>query len=66
MRPAGQKDVLLLTVQDEDRQVGFIGLGMRGPTHVNSICNIEGTEIKALCDIEQKNVEKCQGDARQV
>ena len=61
VRPAGQKDVLLLTVPKmKTVRVGFIGLGMRGPTHVNSICNIEGTEIKALCDIEQKNVEKCQ------
>ncbi|MBK5262338.1 MAG: Gfo/Idh/MocA family oxidoreductase [Peptostreptococcaceae bacterium] len=32
-------------------RVGFIGLGMRGPTHLNNMTKLEGVEIKALCDI---------------
>jgi predicted dehydrogenase len=32
-------------------RVGFIGLGMRGPTHLKNMTKLEGVEIKALCDI---------------
>ncbi len=35
----------------ETVRVGFIGLGMRGPTHVNGMSHVEGVEIKGLCDI---------------
>ena len=41
-------------------RVGFVGLGMRGPGAVSRFTHIEGVEIKALCDLEQKNVSKCQ------
>jgi predicted dehydrogenase len=32
-------------------RVGFIGLGMRGPTHLNNMTKLQGVEIKAVCDI---------------
>ena len=32
-------------------RIGFIGLGNRGPGAVERMTHIEGTEIKALCDI---------------
>ncbi len=32
-------------------RVGVIGVGARGPTHVNSLLQMEGTEIKAVCDL---------------
>ena len=35
-------------------RVGFIGLGMRGPTHLNNMTKLQGVEIKALCDIRSK------------
>src|SRR3954451_9681408 len=35
----------------ETVRIGFVGLGNRGPTHVDAMKHIEGTEIKALCDI---------------
>lgn len=40
--------------------VGIIGLGNRGPGHMNSLSSIEGVEIKALCDIrpEKANAAK--------
>lgn len=38
-------------------RVGFIGLGMRGPTHVNGMSHIEGVEIKGLCDIRPDKAE---------
>ncbi len=37
-------------------RVGFIGLGMRGPTHVNCMSHVEGVEIKGLCDIRPDRV----------
>lgn len=39
-------------------RTGFIGLGMRGPTHVSGLSHIEGVEIRALCDIRQEQTEK--------
>lgn len=41
-------------------RIGFIGLGMRGPGAVERIANIEGVEIKALCDERPDRVEKAQ------
>jgi predicted dehydrogenase len=40
--------------------VGFIGLGMRGPGAVRRWCQIDGTEIIALCDINQQGIDKSQ------
>ena len=55
-RPAGQKDVLrLATAPLPTVRVAFIGLGMRGPGHVESLINIPGVEIVALCDMLEKN-----------
>jgi len=39
-------------------RVGIIGLGKRGPGHVNSLKLIEGVEIKALCDIRPEKAEE--------
>lgn len=55
-RPAGQTDVLrLATAPLPIVRVAFIGLGMRGPGHVESLLNIPGVEIVALCDMLEKN-----------
>lgn len=60
-RAKGQKDVLGLTVPAmKVVRVGFVGLGMRGPSAVDRWCHIPGTEIKALCDVEKERVENCQ------
>ncbi len=37
-------------------RIGFIGLGNRGPGAVQRMTHIEGTEIKALCDIRPEKV----------
>jgi predicted dehydrogenase len=37
-------------------RIGFIGLGNRGPAAVERMTHIEGTEIKALCDIRAAKV----------
>lgn len=31
--------------------IGIIGMGQRGPAHMITMSHIEGTEIKALCDV---------------
>lgn len=41
-------------------RIGFIGLGHRGPGAVERIANIEGVEIKALCDERMDRVDKAQ------
>lgn len=42
----------------ETVRVGFIGLGSRGPGHVNNMALLEGVEIKALCDLLPEEVDK--------
>ena len=44
----------------EKVRVAIIGLGQRGPAHLNIMRHIEGVEIKALCDIrpEKANAAK--------
>jgi predicted dehydrogenase len=60
-RPAGQQDVLQLTAPPmKTVRVGFIGLGMRGPGAVERFAQIEGTDVKGLCDVEADRVEACQ------
>ncbi|MDR1884108.1 MAG: Gfo/Idh/MocA family oxidoreductase [Prevotella sp.] len=59
VRPAGQTDVLELKADPLPVvRVAFIGLGMRGPGAVDRMTHIDGIEIIALCDVEQKNTEK--------
>lgn len=65
-RPAGQQSALGLTTAPlKTVRVGFVGLGMRGPDAVSRWCHIEGTDIKALCDVEADRVEACQKLLRQ-
>ena len=60
-RPAGQKDVLGLRLAPMPVvRVGFIGLGMRGPGAVERFTHLDGVEIKAICDLHPKRVEKSQ------
>lgn len=39
-------------------RVGFIGVGSRGSGTVQRLANIEGVEIKALCDLLPGNIQK--------
>lgn len=60
-RPAGQKDVIQLTVPKMDVvRVGFVGLGMRGYSAVERWTQIPGTKIVALCDLSSAHVERAQ------
>ena len=60
-RPAGQKDVLGLRLAPIPVvRVGFIGLGMRGPSAVERFTHLDGVEIKAICDLHPERVEKSQ------
>ena len=56
-RQPGQTSALQLTAEPLSKvRTAFIGLGMRGPGAVRRFTFIEGAEIKALCDLEQSNV----------
>lgn len=60
-RPQGQSDVVGLQTEPLDVvRTGFIGLGMRGPGAVERFTHIPGTQIVALCDLEEDRVEYCQ------
>ncbi|MDO4929776.1 MAG: Gfo/Idh/MocA family oxidoreductase [Bacteroidales bacterium] len=60
-RPAGQEDVVGLTVPKiQTVRVAFVGLGMRGPGAVERFTYIPGVEIVALCDYVEARAEACQ------
>jgi len=41
-------------------KVGFVGVGGMGSAHVQNYLNIEGVEVKAICDIRAAHVERAQ------
>ncbi len=60
-REPGQTDVIALRHEPMDSvRIGFIGLGMRGPSAVDRFCFIDRTSVKALCDKHADRVEKSQ------
>jgi len=60
-RPAGQTDVIGLRCDPIPVvRVAFIGLGQRGPGAVSRFMYIEGIEVKAICDLEQYNIDRVQ------
>ncbi len=60
-RKADQKDMIAYAAEPmEVVRVGFIGLGMRGPGAVRRWCQIDGTEIVALCDLNPEGIAKSQ------
>ena len=40
----------------ETVRIGFIGLGNRGPAHLDQVTKLEGVDIKALCDLRPEKV----------
>lgn len=44
----------------ENVRVGFIGLGQRGPTHLNNMTKLNGVTVVGLCDIREEKVDKAQ------
>jgi len=60
-RPKGQTDVIGLRCDPIPVvRVAFIGLGNRGPGAVQRFMNIDGVEVKAICDLEQRNIDRVQ------
>lgn len=60
-RQNGQKSVFQLALPKiANVRVGFVGLGMRGPSAVNRWTEIPGTQVVALCDYEAERAEECQ------
>src|SRR5699024_2914487 len=37
-------------------KIGFIGVGLRGATHLNNAINRDDTEITAICDIDPDRI----------
>ena len=60
-RPAGQENVIALTVPAMDTvRIGIVGIGMRGSGAVSRLSYVPGAKIVALCDVEPDRVEKGQ------
>lgn len=62
-RPAGQQDVIGLTAPKlKTVRIGVIGLGMRGIGVIERWVHLPGVEIKAICDLVPKNIERAQNE----
>ena len=60
-RAKGQSSMLGFSAEPiENVRVGIIGVGMRGKGFAKRLTLIEGSEVVALCDIVQENVDKTQ------
>ncbi|MCC8035194.1 MAG: Gfo/Idh/MocA family oxidoreductase [Rikenellaceae bacterium] len=60
-RAAQQEDMLGFAAEPIPVvRVGFVGIGMRAMGAVESFLNIDGVEIKAVCDLETYNLERTQ------
>jgi hypothetical protein len=59
--PSTNKSVMDLVVSKMAVvRIGWIGVGRRGTNLMRLMCNIEGTEIKAICDVDPKAIERGQ------
>lgn len=58
-RPEGQQSVMDLACEPLEKvRIGYIGLGMRGMGGVERMLNVEGIEIRAVCDIVPERVQR--------
>ncbi|NMC65929.1 MAG: hypothetical protein GYA53_07285, partial [Acidobacteria bacterium] len=55
-RPPADYGPLFSTGPLETVKVGFVGVGGMGSAHVQNYLNIDGVEIKAICDIVEEKV----------
>jgi hypothetical protein len=46
-------------------RVGFVGVGLQGTTHVKNLLDIDGVELRAVCDIAPEKVARAQKLARE-
>ncbi|MBC7360895.1 MAG: Gfo/Idh/MocA family oxidoreductase [Candidatus Aminicenantes bacterium] len=58
--PADDYGPLFASKPIEVVKVGFVGVGGMGSVHVQNFLNIEGVEIKAICDIVEEKVARAQ------
>ena len=65
-RPADQVSMIGFAAEPIEKvRVGFIGLGDRGDGAVNRFTYIDGVEIVALCDVDQKHLDSAFDAAKQ-
>jgi predicted dehydrogenase len=58
--PAGQAPSLFAAPPLERVRVGFVGVGGQGSVHVRNLLQIEGVELRAICDIVEWKVGRAQ------
>jgi predicted dehydrogenase len=59
-RPISTKPGVPKVAPIESVRIGFVGVGNQGSSHVRNFLNIDGVEIKAICDIIPEKVERMQ------
>lgn len=60
-RPKGIENVLQLRCEPlETVRIGFVGLGVRAKRAIERMLHIEGTEIVAICDLVEANIQEVQ------
>jgi predicted dehydrogenase len=58
--PPGEARSQFKTTPIPTVRVGFVGVGGMGSAHVQNYLNIEGVEVKAICDVVPAKVERAQ------
>jgi hypothetical protein len=56
-RPSAAPDEPFRAPPMERVRVGFVGVGGQGTTHVENMLDLEGVEIRAICDIEPSHAQ---------
>src|SRR5689334_9624621 len=46
-------------------RVGFVGCGLQGTEHIKNLLDIEGVELRAVCDILPEKTDRAQRLARE-
>ncbi len=59
-QPATQSPALFAAPPMERVRIGFVGVGGQGSVHVDNLLQIEGVELRAICDIVEWKVARAQ------
>jgi hypothetical protein len=59
-RPIGEARSQFKVAPIDPVRIGFVGVGGMGSAHVQNFLNIDGVQVKAICDIVEAKVERAQ------
>ncbi len=61
----GYAEALFRTAPIPVVRIGFVGCGLQGTEHIKNLLDIDGVELRAVCDIVPEKTERAQKHARE-